>query len=240
MSQIHFAANNTYRNRIIQLGESPKYVFSVGGLGVDSINKTKLLSRKDIEEILKIKLNIKNLLISFHPETLKKNVVKKQINQLLNALSTLRDTTMIFTCPGLDYKNKIIVNKIKIFIKTKSNAYYFSSLGQINYFSILNIVDAIVGNSSSGILEMPTFKKPTINIGDRQLGRLKSTTVIDCKIEKKQIINSLKKIYSKKFKRKIKNSINPYGSYGASVKIVKILKKINLKNIMIKKFYDIK
>jgi GDP/UDP-N,N'-diacetylbacillosamine 2-epimerase (hydrolysing) len=240
MSQIHFAANNTYRNRIIQLGESPKYVFSVGGLGVDSINKTKLLSRKDIEEILKIKLNIKNLLISFHPETLKKNVVKKQINQLLNALSTLRDTTMIFTCPGLDYKNKIIVKKIKIFIKTKSNAYYFSSLGQINYFSILNIVDAIVGNSSSGILEMPTFKKPTINIGDRQLGRLKSTTVIDCKIEKKQIINSLKKIYSKKFKRKIKNSINPYGSYGASVKIVKILKKINLKNIMIKKFYDIK
>jgi GDP/UDP-N,N'-diacetylbacillosamine 2-epimerase (hydrolysing) len=147
---------------------------------------------------------------------------------------------MIFTCPGLDYKNKIIVKKIKIFIKTKSNAYYFSSLGQINYFSILNIVDAIVGNSSSGILEMPTFKKPTINIGDRQLGRLKSTTVIDCKIEKKQIINSLKKIYSKKFKLKIKNSINPYGSYGASVKIVKILKKINLKNIMIKKFYDIK
>jgi GDP/UDP-N,N'-diacetylbacillosamine 2-epimerase (hydrolysing) len=240
MSQIHFAANNIYRNRIIQLGESPKYVFSVGGLGVDSINKTKLLSRKDIEEILKIKLNIKNLLISFHPETLKKNVVKKQINQLLNALSTLRDTTMIFTCPGLDYKNKIIVKKIKIFIKTNSNAYYFPSLGQINYFSILNIVDAIVGNSSSGILEMPTFKKPTINIGDRQLGRLKSTTVIDCKIEKKQIINSLKKIYSKKFKRKIKNSINPYGSYGASVKIVKILKKINLKNIMIKKFYDIK
>ena len=240
MSQIHFAANNIYRNRIIQLGESPKYVFSVGGLGVDSINKTKLLSRKDIEEILKIKLNIKNLIISFHPETLKKNVVKKQINQLLNALSTLRHTTIIFTCPGLDYKNKIIVKKIKIFIKTKSNAYYFPSLGQINYFSILNIVDAIVGNSSSGILEMPTFKKPTINIGDRQLGRLKSTTVIDCKIEKKQIINSLKKIYSKKFKRKIKNSINPYGPYGASVKIVKILKKINLKNIMIKKFYDIK
>ena len=134
------------------------------------------------------------LIVSFHPETLKKNVVKKQINELLSALSTLRDTTIIFTCPGLDYKNKIIVKKIKIFIKTKSNAYYFSSLGQINYFSILNIVDAIVGNSSSGILEMPTFKKPTINIGDRQLGRLKSTTVIDCKIEKKKILNSLKKL----------------------------------------------
>ena len=240
MSQIHFAANNIYRNRIIQLGESPKYVFSVGGLGVDSINKTKLLLRKNLEEILKIKFNIKNLIVSFHPETLKKNVVKKQINELLSALSTLRDTTIIFTCPGLDYKNKIIVKKIKIFIKKKKNIYYFPSLGQINYFSILNTVDAIVGNSSSGILEMPTFKKPTINLGDRQSGRLKSTTVIDCKIEKKQIIKSLKIIYSKKFKHKIKNSVNPYGSYGASVKIVKVLKTINLKNIMIKKFYDIK
>jgi GDP/UDP-N,N'-diacetylbacillosamine 2-epimerase (hydrolysing) len=240
MSQIHFAANKIYRKRIIQLGESPKNVFSVGGLGVDSINKIKLISRNDLEEILKIKFNEKNLLISFHPETLKKNETKIQIQELIKALSGLKGTTIIFTSPGLDLEHKIIINKIKIFIKRKKNAYYFPSLGQINYFSILNTVDAIVGNSSSGILEMPTFKKATINIGDRQEGRLKSISVIDCKIKKNEIINSLKMIYSEAFKNKIKKSINPYGPYGASVKIVKILKKINLKKILIKKFYDIK
>ena len=152
----------------------------------------------------------------------------------------MKDTTIIFTSPGLDLENKIIIKKVKIFIKKKKNSYYFPSLGQINYFSILNTVDAIIGNSSSGILEMPTFKKGTINIGDRQSGRLKSISVIDCKINKKQILNSLKIIYSDKFQNQIKNSTNPYGTTGASVKIVKILKKINLKNILIKKFYDIK
>ena len=152
----------------------------------------------------------------------------------------MKDTTIIFTSPGLDLEHKIIIKKIKIFIKRKKNTYYFSSLGQINYFSILNTVDAIVGNSSSGILEMPTFKKATINIGDRQEGRLKSTSVIDCKINKKEIINSLKMIYSQKFRKKINKSTNLYGPYGASVKIEKILKKINLKKIRIKKFYDIK
>jgi GDP/UDP-N,N'-diacetylbacillosamine 2-epimerase (hydrolysing) len=240
MSQIHFAANKIYRKRIIQLGESPKNVFSVGGLGVDSIIKMKLISRNDLEEKLKIKFSKKNLLVSFHPETLKKNEAQIQIQELINALSTLNDTTIIFTSPGLDLEYKIIIKKIKIFIKRKKNTYYFPSLGQINYFSILNTVDAIIGNSSSGILEMPTFKKATINIGDRQEGRLKSTSVIDCKINKKEIINSLKMIYSEEFKSKIEKSINPYGPYGASVKIVKILKKINLKKILIKKFYDIK
>lgn len=240
MSQIHFAANKVYRKRIIQLGENPKYVFSVGGLGVDSINSIKLISKNDLEEKLKIKFNKKNLLVSFHPETLKKNEAKIQIQELLNALSNLKETSIIFTSPGLDLEHKIIVQKIKIFIKRKTGTYYFPSLGQVNYLSILNTVDAIVGNSSSGILEMPTFKKATINIGDRQEGRLKSRSIIDCKINKKEILNSLKIIYSEKFKKKIKKSINFYGPHGASVKIVKVLKKINLKNILIKKFHDIR
>lgn len=238
MAHIHFAASKIYRNRIIQLGESPKNVFSVGGLGVDNIKNTKLLSRKRIQEVLKVKFNKKNLIVSFHPETLKKNKAEEQINELLSALIKLNNTTIIFTSPGLDLENKIVTKKIKIFIKKTKNAYYFPSLGQINYFSILNYVDAIIGNSSSGILEMPTFKKATINIGDRQSGRLKSKSIIDCKIKKKEILNSLKIIYSEKFKKQIKNSKNPYGPFGASIKIVKILKKVNLKNILMKKFYD--
>ena len=239
MSHIHFVANKIYKNRIIQLGENPKNIFIVGGLGVDSIKKVKLLSQIDLEKRLKIKFNKKNLIVSFHPETLNSNQAKKQIDQLLSALNNLKDTTIIFSSPGFDLESQIIVKKIKKFIKNKNNTYYFSSLGQLNYFSILNIVDAIVGNSSSGILEMPTFKNATINIGDRQLGRLKSSSIINCKIKKKEITNSLRKIYSKKFRNKIKYTKNIYGSFGSSIKIVKILKKINLKNILFKKFYDI-
>jgi GDP/UDP-N,N'-diacetylbacillosamine 2-epimerase (hydrolysing) len=239
MSHIHFVANKIYKNRIIQLGENPKNIFIVGGLGVDSIKKSKLLSQTDLEKRLKIKFNKKNLIVSFHPETLNSNQAKKQIDQLLSALNNLKNTTIIFSSPGLDLESQIIIKKIKKFIKNKNNAYYFSSLGQLNYFSILNIVDAIVGNSSSGILEMPTFKNATINMGDRQLGRLKSSSIINCKIKKKEITNSLRKIYSKKFRNKIKYTKNIYGSFGSSIKIVKILKKINLKNILFKKFYDI-
>lgn len=239
MSHIHFVANKIYKNRIIQLGENPKNIFIVGGLGVDSIKKVKLLSQIDLEKRLKIKFNKKNLIVSFHPETLNINQAKKQIDHLLSALNNLKDTTIIFSSPGFDLESQIIVKKIKKFIKNKNNTYYFSSLGQLNYFSILNIVDAIVGNSSSGILEMPTFKNATINMGDRQLGRLKSSSIINCKIKKKEITNSLRKIYSKKFRNKIKYTKNIYGSFGSSIKIVKILKKINLKNILFKKFYDI-
>jgi len=240
MAHIHFAANKIYKKRIIQLGESPQNVFSVGGMGIDNIKNIKLLSREKLQELLKIKFNKKNLIVCFHPETLKKNKAEEQINELLSALITLKDTTIIFTSPGLDLENKIIIKKIKIFIKKKKNSYYFPSLGQVNYFSILNTADAIIGNSSSGILEMPTFKKATINIGDRQLGRLKSKSIIDCKIKKKKILDSLKIVYSDKFQKQIKNSKNPYGTIGASVKIVNILKKISSKNILIKKFYDIR
>ena len=240
MAHIHFVANKIYKKRIIQLGESPQNVFSVGGMGIDNIKNIKLLSRENLQESLKIKFNKKNLIVCFHPETLKKNKAEEQINELLSALIILKDTTIIFTSPGLDLENKIIIKKIKIFIKKKKNSYYFPSLGQINYFSILNTADAIIGNSSSGILEMPTFKKATVNIGDRQLGRLKSKSIIDCKIKKKKILDSLKIVYSDKFQNQIKDSKNPYGTIGASVKIVNILKKISLKNILIKKFYDIR
>lgn len=239
MSHIHFVANRVYKNRVIQLGENPKNIFVVGGLAADNISRTNLLSKNDLQNQLKIKFKKKNLIICFHPETLKKDLTKKQITELLKALNILKDTCLIFTSPGQDLENKIIIKNIKKFVNKKDNAYYFPSLGQTNYFSILNSVDAIVGNSSSGILEMPHFKKATINIGDRQLGRLKCKSIIDCKIRKRDIINALRKIYSKSFKKKIMISKSPYGSYGASAKIIKILRSVSLKKILFKKFYDI-
>jgi GDP/UDP-N,N'-diacetylbacillosamine 2-epimerase (hydrolysing) len=147
---------------------------------------------------------------------------------------------LIFTGPGADAENIAIKRIIKKFIDKADNAYYFNSLGQKNYLSILKLVDCMIGNSSSGLSEMPTFRKASINLGIRQKGRIKSQSVIDSKIKTIDIIKSIKKVYSEKFVEILKASKNPYGSPGASKKIVNIIKKQNFKNILEKKFYDVK
>jgi len=205
MSHIHFVSNKVYKNRVVQLGENPKNVFVTGGLGVDSIKNTELLNKKEIENKLRINFCKKNIIINFHPETLNKKKVKAQLNELLKALKTLTDTCFIFTGPGADAENIIIKRVIKKFISKEDNAYYFNSLGQKNYLSILKLVDCMIGNSSSGLLEMPTFRKASINLGIRQKGRIKSQSVIDSKIISTDIIKSIKKVYSKKFIETLKN-----------------------------------
>jgi len=240
MSHIHFVANKIYKNRVVQLGENPKNVFVTGGLGVDSIKNTKLLNKRQIENELGINFCKKNIIVNFHPETLNKKETKAQLNELIKALETLRDTCFIFTGPGADSENIIIKRNIKKFINKVENAYYFDSLGQKKYLSILKLVDCMIGNSSSGLLEMPTFKKASINLGIRQKGRIKSQSVIDSKIKRIDIIKSIKKVYSKKFIGTLKNSKNPYGLPGASKKIANIIKRYNFINILEKNFYDIK
>jgi len=239
MSHIHFVANAIYKKRIIQLGESPKNVYVVGGLGVDSISKTNLLKKSELEKKFNLKFNKTNFLVNFHPETLNKNLAKKQIRELLSAFSELKNTGLIFTIPGPDLENEIVVKLIKKFTLKHKNAYFFKSLGQVNYFSFLNQIDGMIGNSSSGLLEMPYFEKGTINIGTRQSGRLFSKSVINIKIKKSKIIQAVKKLLSNNFQKNIRNNINPYGNPGASDKIIKILKKIKVKKIINKKFFDI-
>jgi len=239
MSHIHFVANAIYKKRVVQLGESPKNVYVVGGLGVDSISKTNLLTKSELEKKFNLKFNKTNFLVNFHPETLNKNLAKKQIRELLSAFSELKNTGLIFTIPGPDLENEIVVKLIKKFTLKHKNAYFFKSLGQVNYFSFLNQVDGMIGNSSSGLLEMPYFKKGTINIGTRQSGRLFAKSVINIKIKKSKIIQAVKKLLSNNFQKNIRNNINPYGNPGASDKIIKILKKIKVKKIINKKFFDI-
>jgi len=239
MSHIHFVANAIYKKRIIQLGESPKNVYVVGGLGVDSIDKTNLITKSELEKKFKFKFNKTNFLVNFHPETLNKNLAEKQTRELLSALSELKDTGLIFTMPGADLESEIIVKLIKKFTLKHKNAYFFKSFGQVNYFSFLNQIDGMVGNSSSGLLEMPYFKKGTINIGNRQSGRLFSKSVINIKIKKSKIIQAVKKLLSNNFKKNIKNDTNLYGSPGASDKIIRILKKVKIKKIINKIFFDI-
>ena len=240
MSNIHFVANKIYRKRIIQLGENPKNIYIVGGLGNDSINKTKFFKKKYLEKKLQIKFKKYNFLVTYHPETLNKNSAQKQIQELLYSLVKLKDTSIIFTKPGADIESDIISKRIKKFIKKKNNMYFFDSLGQQNYLSMLKIVDGMIGNSSSGLLEMPYFKKGTINIGSRQSGRVFSKSVINIEMKKNEILNAIKKILSKKFKKNIKKFKNPYGDPGASSKIIQILKKIDLKKVKNKRFFDIK
>ncbi len=239
MSHFHFVANKIYKKRVEQLGENPKNIYTVGGLGLDSINNTTLISRKNLEKKFKFRFNKKNFLVSFHPETINKNSSKKHVQELLGALKTFKDTSFFFSMPGADFDNKSIILLKKKFVKNNKNAFFFKSLGQTNYFSFLKQVDGIIGNSSSGLLEMPFFKKGTVNLGQRQKGRLSSQSVVSVDIKKQKIISAINKILSKSFKKKIiKKNYNPYGKPGASKKIVKILKKIKIEGVLYKSFFD--
>ena len=180
MSHLHFVAADEYKNRVIQLGEQPENVFQVGGLGVDSIKRLKLLSKQELEASLGIKLLDKNLLITFHPVTLETQTASQQMEELLGALSDLTNTNLIFTMPNADTDGRVLIQMIEEFCSKNTNAHCFTSLGQLRYFSAINYIDGVVGNSSSGLAEVPSFKKATINIGDRQKGRLKADSVIDC------------------------------------------------------------
>lgn len=240
LSQLHFVATEEYKRRVIQLGENPDLVFNVGGLGVDAIRKIKLLSKKELEDSLGFQFKKKNLLITYHPLTIPIHETSQfEISQLINALSEFKDANQIFTMPNADPGNKEIFRMIYDYSKKNENVYAFKSLGQLKYYSCLAYIDAVVGNSSSGILEVPSFKKPTINIGDRQKGRLFATSVINCSNKSLDIKESIKRVFSDKFQKDLKKTLNPYGEGGASEKITKIIANINFNNLKRKPFFDI-
>ena len=238
-SNIHFVASEIYRKRVIQLGENPSNVFNVGGLGIDAIARTNLLTKKEIQKKLRINFCEKSLIVTYHPVTLQRHSAKKDIAELILSLGQLKGTTLIITLPNSDIDNLKIIASLKSFSKENSNVYLFKSLGQLNYFSLLSIVDGVIGNSSSGLLEVPYFKKGTINIGDRQKGRLKAKSIIDCQPNSKSIIKAIKTLYSIEFQKELRNVKSPYGKKGASKKIIEIIEKISYKNLIQKKFYDI-
>jgi len=239
MSHLHFVAAEEYKNRLIQLGEDPKNIYSVGGLGLDNIDKLKLFDKKELENELQIKFRNKNLLVTFHPVTLSDVSSDLQFRELLNALSNLEDTTIIFTMPNADTGGRQLIKMIDKFVQENNNVKVFTSLGQQTYLSCILHTDAVVGNSSSGIIEAPSFKKGTINIGDRQLGRLQAGSIINCEPKEKQILGAIKKLYSPSFQLGLRDITNPYGNSGASEKIIKVLRNISLHGITKKAFYDL-
>lgn len=243
MSSIHFTSMDEYTTRVIQMGEQPKTVFTVGEIGLDNILRLELLNKEEFENSINKKLKKRNYLITYHPETtlcIDENIVA--LNEILLALDSLHDSLFIFTKANADSGGRQINEILDSYVnRNKDKAIIFDSLGQLRYLSALLYVDAVIGNSSSGICEVPSFNLATINIGKRQCGRVRSDSVIDVKANSKDINDAFVKIEDKKFKTEIlTHLVNPYGNGNSSKKILKVLKSIKLENIQIKKFYDLK
>lgn len=240
MSHLHFTATDEYKNRVIQLGEDPSRVFNVGGMGIENIKRLQLLTKEEFEKSIDFKLNKKNILVTFHPVTLENSTAKEQFQELLDAIDELEETNIIFTKANSDTDGRIINQMIDVYIsKNFHKSIGFASLGQLRYLSALQFVDAVVGNSSSGLAEAPSFKIGTINIGDRQKGRIKADSVLDCEPNKSSIKMAFERLYSGEFQEHLKNVQNPYGDGCASQKIIEEIKKVDLNTILKKSFYDL-
>jgi len=239
MSHLHFVATEEYGRRVVQLGEDRSRVFVVGGLGIDCISRIKLMTCAELESSLGLSFEKKNLLVTFHPVTLETGAAATQMQELLSGLEGMSDARIIFTLPNADMGGREIMRLVYDFVAKNPNAKAFESLGQLRYLSCIACVDGVVGNSSSGLTEVPSFRKGTINIGSRQEGRLQAASVINCAPERDDIRAALSRLYSPEFQSQLTKVKNPYGVPGASGRIVDIIASANLDGILKKRFVDI-
>ncbi len=238
MSHLHFVATGESRRRVLQLGESPECVFLVGGLGIDSILRLPLLPKDELEAALDFKFAKRNLLVTFHPITLEPGASSRQMTEILTALDRLVDTNLIFTMPNSDTEGRVLIRMIEEFVGSHSNASAFDSLGQLLYLSCVKQVDGVVGNSSSGLLEVPSFKKGTIDIGNRQKGRERANSVIHCEPVMREILSAINHMYSSNFQETLAETQNPYGNGGASEAIVEQIERVDLEDSLSKVFIN--
>ncbi|MGV8982704.1 UDP-N-acetylglucosamine 2-epimerase [Clostridium sp.] len=240
LSYLHFTSTEEYRRRVIQLGEQPNRVFCVGAIGIENILNEKLMSKVELEKSINIILDKPYTVITFHPVTLEANNSAKQFKDLLDACKNHEDMKFIFTKANADANGRVINQLIDDFVKENENSVAFISLGMVRYLSAVKYSSMVIGNSSSGLVEAPSLGVPTINIGDRQKGRLQADSVINCKPTTEEIDKAITLALTKESKDKAHNTINPYGDGNTSKKIVDVIKdfllndKIDLK----KKFYD--
>lgn len=241
MSYLHFASTESYRKRIIQMGEEPTRVFNVGAIGVENALHTTLLSKVELEEDLGRKLGENFAVGTFHPVTLENNTAEIQTNELLSAIENYADMIFLFTKANADMDGRIINKLMADYANTHKNLILVDSLGAQRYLSAVRHARFIIGNSSSGLVEAPSFGIPTINIGDRQKGRIAGETVIQCEPERGSICRAIDKSLSETFRKLIKGAVNPYGTGNTSERIINIVKDfvLNHKIDIKKKFYDI-
>lgn len=240
MSHIHFAATETYRKRIIQLGEDPDRVFNVGAIGIDNIQQLKLLSKETLEKELNIQFKAFNYQVTFHPATLDEESSEKQFAVLLDAIEQQENSFFIFTKANADTNGRVINKMIDEYVAQHPyKAAAFTSLGTLRFLSVLKICDAIIGNSSSGLLEAPSLQTATINIGDRQRGREQAATVINVNVNVDSISNAIRLTQSETFQSQLQSVSSPYGTGGVTKRIMEALRKIKPRQFGAKKFYDL-
>ena len=240
MSNIHFTSTEQYRKRVIQLGEDPEKVFNFGALGAESIRKLEPLSQKELEKKLDFQLGTHCILVTYHPVTLEPNTAQRSFTSLLEAIDEIPGLRIIFTKANADTEGRLINEMIDSYVsRNKEKAIAFTSLGQFLYLSTMKHVGAVVGNSSSGIIETPSFKKPTVNIGDRQKGRVRASNIIDVPPHRKSISSALIQALSPEFMQQISNMACPYSKENTACEIKEIIKKYNLKNCSKKSFYNL-
>lgn len=236
MSHLHFTSTEAYRKRVIQLGEQPDRVFNVGALGVENIMKNQFLSKEEIEKSLDFTLTDKCFLCTYHPVTLSNMSSEVQVMYLLEALDVYQDYHVIFTYSNSDTNSQIIIRRIQEYVDDNlGRCMFIPSLGQRRYFSALKYMTAVIGNSSSGIIEVPSFGIPTLDIGDRQKGRIAADSVIHCGYSTEEIISGLETVVSYGYK----TVENPYYKVGTCDAILDVIKTYPLNVLVQKQFYDI-
>ena len=241
MSYLHFVSCEAYRKRVIQLGEEPSRVFNFGDVGVENICNMKLMGKSELEQEIGFCLDNPYGVVTFHPVTLEKASALKQLEELLNALKATEDMNFIITKSNADTEGKEINDRIDEFVEKNKNCKSYYSLGLLRYLSAVQYSEFVIGNSSSGIVEVPAFGIPTINIGDRQKGRLQANSILNCEPEKEAIIRQIKMVRREEFKNNIKIDQNPYKGKDTSKLIVETIKRfLYIEGIELKKqFYDV-
>ena len=237
MSQLHFVTNKESEKRVHQLGEDPENIHLVGNPGLDHLNSLKLMEKNELEKSLRYSFKSQNILVTFHSVTLDNAPSVNSFSALLEALDSLgEDIGIIFTRPNSDTEGRQLIKMLDEYVEDRSNCIVYTSLGQLRYLSTVALVDVVVGNSSSGIVEVPSLKTPTVNIGDRQKGRLRADSIIDCE----PITENIKESIQQAFKLDCSTVVNPYGDGNTTERVLKVLREINHPERLIKKhFYDI-
>ena len=241
MAHLHFVSTETYRARVIRMGEDPSRVFNVGAIGIDNIRGAGLLTKDEFQEKAGFSLGKRNLMITFNPPTSEEASVSiRQLDSLLEAVDGLEEVRLIFTRPNPDIYSGMVAGKVDDYVsRNTAKSSVFTSMGRVLYLSALQFMDAVVGNSSSGIIEVPSFGIPTVNIGDRQKGRVRAASVIDCAADKTSILKAIHKGLSHDFRASCRRVKNPYGEGNVAEKIVSVLKGTDINGELLrKKFYD--
>lgn len=240
MSHLHFTSTEEYRQRVIQLGEKPGQVFNVGALGPESIKSITMLGKEALEQAIDFSFSKQFALVTYHPATLEQQGAGEQFSELLLTLEAFPDLRLIFTKANADTDGRIINKMIDQYVAQNARrAIAFTSMGQLRYLSAMGCASLVVGNSSSGILEAPSFGVPTVNIGDRQKGRIRATSVIDCQPNIESICQAITKGLSSEFQSLAKKTVNPYAKKETARRITKTIKEFDLAEIIQKEFYDL-